>query len=355
MKLVLITGLLSLFLTIQAKAQFQYLATLPTDHPVNDSIVMPDAMVESLFEDYCKNNLFKNLDNLLHGDTIFIKQSQEAYNNSGSIGSIIRKYYKVTFAKKNGIADGLFEIDYLYESRSPSSFFRESSNPAIVLDSLPAITVITGNYKDGEKQGIWTFYDLDGELIAQGELQGNNQVGNWLEKRREIFISQASIINHGNIETSKVYYLESHYTQNGLRNGKSTGYQTQAKETKMIEIDYQNGLKNGTRIMYYPDGKLHIKADFAQGKRNGLYEAWAKNGKKIMETSFKDDLFHGKFTKWTATGKVHYAGKYIDGKMEGDWIYYDIKDNLRWERRFENGKKIGEWSYCNNEPAKSPK
>jgi len=180
---------------------------------------------------------------------------------------------------------------------------------------------------------------LDGELIAQGELQGNYQVGKWLEKRQEVFI------NETNFKTVKVYYLESYYSQNGLRNEISTGYQSSAKKVKQIEIAYQNGVKNGTRTMYYPDGKLHIKGDFANGKRNGLYQAWAENGTKIMETSFKDDLHNGRFTNWTPNGKLQYTGQYIDGKKEGDWICYDKKgNNLRSEGKYENDRKIGVWN-----------
>jgi len=82
MKLVLLKFLLLLSLTIQA--QFQEVVTLPTDHPVNNSIVLPQSLRMPLFEDYCKANLFKNLDDLLNGDTIFIKQFIGAYNSSGS-------------------------------------------------------------------------------------------------------------------------------------------------------------------------------------------------------------------------------------------------------------------------------
>ncbi len=307
----------------------QPLITLPTSHPV---ISIPIAN----FDDYNKDKILKNLDDLPNSNNIFITQFINVFNNSGSDGLVYRRYYKVTTTKMNGMVDGEFQIKYLYQSKSP--FFGHKEIDPEVEVSRSSVTIISGNYKDGEKAGIWTFYNLRGELIAQGELKGDRQVGQWLEKRREHFI------NGYNKEASKSYYWESNYTQKGLRNGVSVGYLTQAKQGRTIEINYQNGLKNGTEIKYYSGEKVHFKGEYRLGKRTNLYQVWAEDGTKILETSFKNDLYHGQFTKWTATGKLQYFGQYIDGLREGEWITNDVKgNNLISKGKYEKGKKNGIW------------
>lgn len=332
MKFVIIT--LLLLFSFTGHAQPEEVVTLPKDHPVDSLLFFPVA--SERYFGYIKNRLFKNLDNLLIGDSIFIKQNLIGYGGYGDYGEIRRKYYKVSFSKKNGIADGLFQIEYLYETQSRYTRWKENTEE-VVRDSVP-ITIVTGNYKDGVKQGLWTFYNFDGKLFAQGELQGNKQVGKWFERRQELFFNIAKL------KTSKVYFLESNYTQDGLLNGKSVGYQSMNKKVKMIEIDYANGVKNGLQIMYYPNGKLHVKAEYKQGKRNGLYQAWAEDGTKKLEMAFKDSLLHGQFRTWWSNLQIATTGQYVEERKIGLWESFDKNGTLVSHGLYENGRKNGRWT-----------
>ena len=63
-----------------------------------------------------------------------------------------------------------------------------------------------------------------------------------------------------------------------------------------ITGNYVKGLKQGTWLSYYPDGK-------------------AKN-----VVNFKDDLFDGEFKSYNAKGILQDSGMYVKGKKNGPWL-----------------------------------
>ena len=131
---------------------------------------------------------------------------------------------------------------------------------------------------------------------------------------------------------------------NGLYDGKYERY----KSNRLVEKGvYKEGVKNGTFVEYYSDGKVKSEKSFADGKRNGVSKTYFTNGKPESVQGFKNGVEDGAEQRWHwETGEQTVDANYADGKPVGKQTRHISSNDgeLIEIRHFENGVEEGEYS-----------
>ena len=199
-----------------------------------------------------------------------------------------------------------------------------------------------GEFKNGEKEGIGTYYYSSGEYYY----------GNWLKGKRQgkgiIYSKFGVIIYEGDFFNDKIEGEGNYIDYNG----------------KYYIGQFKNNKMNGKgKCFYKKDGKLEYEGDFIDGKKEGegkyiyenddYYEGQFKNDKmhgkgilydrdknKLYEGDFSDGKKHGKGKLYYKNGNVEYEGDFKNDKEEGDGVYFEENGNY-YIGNFLDGKKNG--------------
>jgi antitoxin component YwqK of YwqJK toxin-antitoxin module len=105
--------------------------------------------------------------------------------------------------------------------------------------------IIEYDVKDGYKHGEFKLYDLDENLVMQGQLDSNRNVGKW-----QYFYSDGKIESEGNF-----YY------------------------------DHPDG----KWTWYYSDGKIREEGYFDRGTRTGIWYQYTTEGKVFTQKNYNAD------------------------------------------------------------------
>jgi hypothetical protein len=122
------------------------------------------------------------------------------------------------------------------------------------------------------KEGLWTYWDMDGEIRAKGNYRDNQRVGPWEE-----------II--GGSETG----LRRLMTSGDYVNGLKQGAWTQKDRRGIIEVEeyYQNGVLT-REILFWDNGERNIEGQYRGVKKNGVWTFFNRDGTKNKEELYQD-------------------------------------------------------------------
>ena len=248
------------------------------------------------------------------------------------------------------------------------------------------VLVEEGPWSDGQRHGVFTFYDNKGELdrlerYVHGELQAADETTQMLDIRRTYHENGqvARVGGYGELGPEGVFreygpdgklvggsvyakgelVAEGMTEANGLREGEwklfyNTGelfgegaYVEGVREgpwrfynrdgSLAQEGNYRSGLHHGDWIWYYPSGDIHRKESFRKGKEDGLFQEWNADGELLLEGDYVDGARHG---KWSTQVNDHREdGVYVDGERDGEWVH-----------TYDNGQKQFRGSYVLGDP-----
>ena len=116
------------------------------------------------------------------------------------------------------------------------------------------------NYKDGERDGLWTGWYENG----QKEEEGTYKDGEW--------------------------------------NGLWTWWYSNGQ--KKAEGTYKNGKKDGLWTGWYSNGQKKAKGTYKDGEKDRLWTKWYKNGQKKFEFTFKDGKRVDVIGMWNEDGSM---------------------------------------------------
>ncbi len=99
--------------------------------------------------------------------------------------------------------------------------------------------------------------------------------------------------------------------------------------TLSSEVNYKDGLREGSYKMFYPTKQLKIDCYFVNDKLNGPYKSYYRNGQLSFESNFIDGLMEeGVYKTYYITGQK----KEETSILNYHTIYYDGEGNI--ERTF---------------------
>lgn len=123
----------------------------------------------------------------------------------------------------------------------------------------------------------------------------------------------------------------------GVLNGSYYEYYPNANNSIWIESNFQTGLLDGEKKIYYNDGTLENSAIFVDGIQEGITRSYYPNGNIVRENNFKNDALDGISKTYLDDGTIYSETIFDNGIKNGYERYF-----------YPNGKLYAEFQYTND-------
>jgi antitoxin component YwqK of YwqJK toxin-antitoxin module len=151
-----------------------------------------------------------------------------------------------------------------------------------------------GNYKDGKRNGKWTWWHENGQKWSEGNIKDDKLDGKWTD-----WHENGQKWSEGNIKDDKLDGKWTFWKKNGQ---------------KEEDRNYKDGnLVGETKYSYYENGQMKLEKNYKYDKLDGKYTRWHDNGQKSAEVNYKDGKQDGKTTWWLYNGQIKSEKYYKDG------------------------------------------
>ena len=231
-----------------------------------------------------------------------------------------------------------------------------------------------GNYKNGEKDGYWKEYTEKGNLLEttkfqtgelinnpeeltnldvkeiyfeEGEAEGKLQFrGTYREGKKQgthLWFSVTGSIDSAKVYNQDVLIARGNMERGGLRIDEWQSFYYPTGELKSKGV-YTRGYKSGLWTYYFMNGNTEQTGRYtAKAKPEGEWKWYYDNGQLLREESFVNGEENGWLIEYGDTGQIITKGEYIKGKEEGEWLY-EIGDHKE-QGSYEYGAKMGVWKH----------
>jgi antitoxin component YwqK of YwqJK toxin-antitoxin module len=156
--------------------------------------------------------------------------------------------------------------------------------------------LVEGEYKDGAKDGKWTYWYENGQIAKTGNFVDGKQEGSW------------------------VYWLKD--------------------GNKEREVNFRAGKKDGKWLEYYPDGTLHSEKHFSNGIAQGEHKSWHENGQESVVSHYKDGKLDGVQKMWNEQGQLLIESNMRMGQSHGTLRRWDDNGAILSDQRYEDGRIV---------------
>lgn len=327
----------------------------------------PDGYWKSFYENGVLKSEGNRLDFLLEGTWKF-------YDDEGAVKLIIN-YEK---GKKQG-----WRITYTDDERIEEYFDQDlKQGNTYHYDTEGRITRNTP-FEDGREHGIAKFFNEDSVVIMMMEYRRGVAIskemvnrydndglphGAWRTFYSTGIIKEEYSYRHGHLDGYYKQYdrdgnLESikRYNNGALIKDSDEIFEFEIRRDYYpdmrvkIEGTYRNGVADGIRKEFNPDGSLRIVYIMdmgrlvgsgimdAQGKKQGFWKEYFKEGGLRSEGTYTDGIRTGAWVFYFPNGNKEQTGNYTNkGKEHGLWTWYYVDGTLRRQENYTNGLKNGD-------------
>jgi antitoxin component YwqK of YwqJK toxin-antitoxin module len=116
---------------------------------------------------------------------------------------------------------------------------------------------------------------------------------------------------------------------------------TISDSTNMImHYEVVDGKKNGTFLVYYPDGTLAQQGYLIDNKNVGEWKYYYANGSLETKGMFINDIPQGEWVFYYPDGVLKSIGSFKDGLRHGPWYQYEENGDLKLIYFFRHGKFV---------------
>lgn len=248
------------------------------------------------------------------------------------------------------------EIEYVSGDVKLVKFFDKNGGSKIVYDKkdkkmnyqfyYPNGTLnFEGKFEDGQRQGLWTYYDRYGNVFK-------------VEKYQKGIIEDTVVEFHpnGKIEQKMAF-------KNGNREGMYSEYSIFGE---LIEEGFfKNDELDRERYSYYSDGTIQSELFYINGELHGIQKYFAVNGKlKMIKVYDKGTMITNNFydTLGTEMDKneeynglislhdpsnsyVNFKSNYLNGESNGEELFLSPENVVLRKGMYSNGYKVGKWQW----------
>lgn len=251
----------------------------------------------------------------------------------------VGKYHKKTKRKKGKWVEFAVVSDFEYrispKTKEPEQVFAQYIEKA------------EGEYKDGKRVGVWTFY-----LIEYGSLTPRKyKTETFVEGVKEgpfkyFFVNGKPGVEGKNVEGEYSGPVNSFYADGskyGLRiykEGKATGkhvYYFRDGTTKLV-LFYLNDKRHGPQKTFYPGGVLKEEYVNKNGKADGLYRFYHPNGQLWVEKIYQQNLLVNVTKLLDSEGNALEVGDFKNGN--GKLNFYNSEGKVYAIKTYQNGVKV---------------
>lgn len=217
----------------------------------------------------------------------------------------------------------------------------------LLLQTLGFSQAENQNDDKGRKHGLWRgYYPESKRLRYEGTFEHGREKGVFKyfddTKAASVIATREFDAATGDAYTTFFDQQKNKVSEGVIRGKKYEGewkyYHKGGKPLMTLEV-YKNGLLEGVRKVYYPEGILAEETTYAAGKKHGPYKKYALNGIVLEEVTYQSDQLHGQAVYRNADGKTVSEGPYEKGMKKGYWTFY--KDGKQTSReKFPQVKKF---------------
>jgi len=272
----------------------------------------------------------------------------------------VREFWLPDSLHTQKVINGNGEFVTFYTTGRPKAWYHYKEglkNGPFEEYSVHGYTTISGSFKEGLKDSMWSFWYYTGALektsvYSNGFLNGpykyyydngkTNVEGQYLDGKKDG--TWTWYTNKGTKDMEGPF-------KNDLQDGKWTYWHPTGELSYTAE--YKDGLKDGTWIYYYKDGTVFKKGNFSSDEKDGKWETWYEDGTLLMTGDYKAGKEFGIWKNFWENGKLKNETTFKAGVLEGDWksFYQDGKPKLT--GGYKDGNKYGEWIdyFANGKPA----
>jgi|GEM_PF-2264565 len=230
--------------------------------------------------------------------------------------------------------------------------------------------IVSGNYLNGKKDGLWKYQNIDGDVFFQGTYSNDKKNGSWkyFKKQKPLCVIWfkndmkdslwQSFYENGKIQCEeafsndkrngicRMYYengniaLSSMYRNDSLIDTKKTFY---ADGTVRSVISYRNG--NPYNVQEMNDSLGHPLNPGTLKDGNGIIKYYTNSGKLSAEAEMKNSLMDGVAKRYYENGICEVLEMYVNNFKAGPYKRYNEKSGLVESGRYENGRKTGTWNW----------
>lgn len=195
----------------------------------------------------------------------------------------------------------------------------------------------------GRKQGPWKFFYRDGSLRAEGAYSNDLKIGRWRYLFRNGDVEQIGNYLRGEPDGLWTWYFEEgailrqeEYAM-GLEDGLSVEYNDSG--AVIAQGEYIGGYKEGPWFHQLNDHRE--EGAYFEGARNGIWKHYyLSNGQLRFQGAYENGLKTGDFIWYFPSGQVERRGSYIADKKEGIWEYFNKAGQRIITIEYENGAEI---------------
>lgn len=187
-----------------------------------------------------------------------------------------------------------------------------------------------------EAQGEYTVYKYDnGNVSSEGYMVDGRPDGYWKTYHPDGTLKSEGNRSNFELDSTWVFYNEAgeKVTEITYRNGKKHGpYRAYRNDVLYEEAEFDNEVKVGEVLYYYPTGELHKRIPFENGKEQGNGFEYDREGRIITLLSYREGFLR-------SADKVNRFDE--RGKKRGPWVRFHPNGVLAYEGRFMNDLKNG--------------
>lgn len=89
--------------------------------------------------------------------------------------------------------------------------------------------------------------------------------------------------------------------------------------TKLEEVTYVAGQRQGAYVMYYPNGKVMERGTYLDDAKTGTWVRYRETGAKERMSSYRAGRLEGKWTEFDEDGRTAVIGTYVNDLRHGTW------------------------------------
>lgn len=298
--------------------------------------------------------------------------------------NILTFIYLLSFSQTDSLvpkvfyyADGTISSQGFFMNGKPEGYWKTFYTSGIIKSE--------GNRVNSVLDGKWIFYDINADTTEI--INYRNQVKNgWNIKFDSNKVESKFLYLDGKIIGLSYHYLENSYVEIPYKHHLKHGLAFEYKDDRIIKIiEYKNGykfsekeinryndsLKNGEWIIFYPNRRIHIDAFYKNGVLSGYYRSYDRQGNLLKNLFYENGEIQIKASNITVSlykkeyyenGNIKSEGYYTfekpiglhktfssDGKLT-EGILYDDDGNILGKGGVDkNGKKTGKWVFYDKE------
>ena len=127
---------------------------------------------------------------------------------------------------------------------------------------------LVGRYKDGLRNGKWSWWNVENKMDSSGTYKDGNQNRKWT-----YWYENGEKWKEGTYKDGKKHGLWTEWFENGQKKSEGT---------------YKDGERDGLNTYWYENGQKKIEGTWKDGEKDGFWTYFYENGQKYLEKTYKD-------------------------------------------------------------------